>query len=178
MPPSTERSCPAIQRQTCLFLAGVPSQVQTRSKSVPTCGRHRLASHEDCSPTNNPHLLDLGLVEWRGRHVFAKEPSLDQFVYSVDPRRQNEPWHKRLAYFCLLCLSTSCRLTLKQVVVLCLLFSPNMRDGVHVVPRQKHLAALLRISEKTVRTALKKLEEVGCFKDGQLLPPTPEMLSW
>ena len=74
--------------------------------------------------------------------------------------------------------SVLCPLTLKQVAVLCLLFSPNMRDGLHVAPRIKHIAALLRISEKTVRTALHKLEEVGCLKDGQLLPPTPEMLAW
>jgi hypothetical protein len=123
-------------------------------------------------------LLGLGLVEWRGRKVFAKEPSSDQFVFTSDPRRQSDPWHKKLAYFCLLSPAACCPLTLKQVAVLCLLFSPNMRDGLSVAPRQKHLAALLRISEKTVRTALRKLEEVGFLNDGQLVPPTPEMLAW
>jgi hypothetical protein len=123
-------------------------------------------------------LLDLGLVEWRGRRVFAKEPAPGQFVFTCDPRSQSDPWYKRLAYFCLLSPSASCPLTLKQVAVLCLLLSPNMRDALSVAPRLKHVAALLRISEKTVRTALRKLEEVGFLKDGQLLRPRPEMLAW
>jgi hypothetical protein len=42
----------------------------------------------------------------------------------------------------------------------------------------KHIAALLRISEKTVRVALRTLEKLGFLKDGQLHPPTPKMLAW
>jgi hypothetical protein len=110
--------------------------------------------------------------------LFAKEPSADHFVFVADPRRQNDPWYKRLAYFWLLSPSASCPLTLKQVAVLSLLYSPNMRDGLHVAPRRKHIAALLRISEKTVKAALQRLEQVGVLKDGQLIPPAPEMLAW
>jgi hypothetical protein len=118
------------------------------------------------------------LVERRGRLLFAKEPTPDRFVFVTDPRRQNDPWHKRLAYFALLVPARTCPLTLKQVAVLCLLFSPNMRDGLHVAPRRRHLAALLRISEKTVTAALQRLEQVGLVKDGILVSPTPDMLAW
>lgn len=123
-------------------------------------------------------LLVSGLVEWRGRKVFAREPSPDQFVFTVDPRRQNDPWYNRLNYFMLLKPSATCPLTITQVAVLCLLYCRNMRVGLAVEPRRKHLAALLQCSEKTVRTALHKLEEVGLLKDGLLLPPTPDMQDW
>ena len=146
----------------------------SRSQLAAATGLHRTKT----IPRLLTRLLDLGLVEWRGRKVFAKEPSPELFVYTSDPRRQNDPWFKRLAYFYVMSPSSSCPLTIMQVGVLCLLFSPNMRDGLHVAPRKKHIAALLRISEKTVKTALRKLEEVGCLKDDLLLRPTPEMQGW
>lgn len=62
--------------------------------------------------------------------------------------------------------------------MLCLLYSPNMRDGLHVEPCRKHIAALLRISDKTVKAALHRLEQVGVMKEGQLITPTPDMLAW
>ena len=146
----------------------------SQSQLAAATGLHRTKT----IPRLITHLLELGLVEWQGRLLFAREPSPDRFVFVADPRRQNDPWHKKLAYFPMLIPARNCPLTLKQVAVLCLLFSPNMRDGLHVAPRRKHLAALLRINEKTVRTALHKLEEVGCLKDGQLLSPTPDMRDW
>lgn len=123
-------------------------------------------------------LLASGLIEWRGRKVFAREPSPDQFVFTVDPRRRNDPWYNRLNYFMLLLPAANCPLTITQVAVLCLLYCKNMRVGLAVEPRRNHLAALLRISEKTARTALRKLEEVSLLKDGLLLAPTPEMQGW
>jgi DNA-binding MarR family transcriptional regulator len=143
----------------------------SQSQLAAATGLHRTKT----IPRLITRLLGMGLVERRGRKVFAKEPSPDHFVYAAGHKKQDDPWYKRLAYFCLMSPSVHCPLTLKQVAVLCLLFSPNMRD---VAPRRKHLATLLRISEKTVRTALHKLEEVGCLKDGQLLLPTPDKQTW
>jgi hypothetical protein len=53
-----------------------------------------------------------------------------------------------------------------------------MRDGLRVAPSRNHIAALLRISEKTVKTALRRLEACGLLKGGELVPPTPDMLAW
>jgi hypothetical protein len=74
--------------------------------------------------------------------------------------------------------SATCLLTLKQVAVLCLLYSPNMRAGLSVTPSHAHLSSVLRVDVKTVRQALHKLEQAGLLRDGTLVRPTPEMLAW
>jgi hypothetical protein len=134
-----------------------------RSKTVP-----RLVSR----------LLDLGLAEWKGRLLFAKEPGPEQFAFTGDTRRRDDPWYKRLNYFTMVMRAPKSPLTTIQTAVLGVLYSANMRDGLLVNPSARHLASLLRVSVKTVRAALRRIEECGFLRDGALVAPTAEMLAW
>jgi predicted transcriptional regulator len=146
----------------------------TRAGLAEGTGLHRTKT----VPRVVARLLDLGLVQRRGKLLFAKQPGPGLFSCTADSRRRDDPWYKRLNYFVIVMRSAKSPLTTTQAAVLSVLYSQNMRDGLRVNPSARHLASLLRVSVKTVRSALRRLEECGLVAGGTLVPPTAEMLAW
>jgi predicted transcriptional regulator len=112
-------------------------------------------------------LLELKLICTNGRRYHAEQPPEDWFVYS----KREGPWYTRLVYWRMLMRTQTNPLTATHAALLSMLYAKQLRDGMTVTAGVKQLASLLHVTAKTVRTGLKRLEEVGFIKDGSLIPP-------
>lgn len=116
-----------------------------------------------------------GLVELRGRYWWAVEPSEETLPWFRYQRgTENRKWCRRLSYWWAGRRKPKSPLTVTQTAVYFKLF--NLM-GRRITIRG--LARLLRVDDKTVTSAIKKLKEVGLVDD-DLYPnaPAADQIKW
>jgi hypothetical protein len=181
---ATRRACPLTFHQRLVYSFLVYRWRHGQGANLVRIGARLRIGRDWATRTALHGLVGHGLVEVRDRLNWATEPAGESVAWFARNRRADADWFRQFATYRLYPPAPGSPLTAMQNGLLMLLYSLAPRWGAPVLRSQTAagLVVLLGVSERTARSSLQKLEQLGLVQAGvrrlTLVQPSEAQLGW